>query len=124
MAVGERMSGWVAAGQAMINADAALDLFDVDATSLRSALAIALPGADDDRLVISLYSARPGAFSSLHQRLIEGALPFVHSRRDTMGEVVDIAGDRSVGRRRQPARPLRTRHECNRSLELTDHAIC
>ena len=101
--IGERMSGWVAAvNQPMINADAALDLFDIDASSLRSALAIALPGADDDRLVISLYSARPEAFSSLHQRLIEGALPFVRSRRDTMGEVVDIAGDRSVGRRKQP----------------------
>ena len=41
MAVGDRLSGWVAAtGQPMINADAALDLFDVSATALRAAIAI------------------------------------------------------------------------------------
>ena len=35
--IGERMSGWVAAvNQPMMNADAALDLFDVDATSLQA----------------------------------------------------------------------------------------
>jgi putative nucleotidyltransferase with HDIG domain len=74
MPIGERMSGWVAAsGQAMINADAALDLFDVQAGALRSALAIPVDGPDG-RAVVALYSTRADAFSSQHQRLVEAAV--------------------------------------------------
>jgi putative nucleotidyltransferase with HDIG domain len=73
--IGERMSGWVAAsGQPMINADAALDFFDVQAGSLRSALAVPCEGPDGHRAVITLYSTRTNAFSPLHQRLVEGAV--------------------------------------------------
>jgi len=40
MAVGDRISGWVAAtGQPMVNAEAGLDLFDVSAPALRAAIA-------------------------------------------------------------------------------------
>jgi putative nucleotidyltransferase with HDIG domain len=72
--VGERMSGWVAAvGQSMINADAGLDLFDIDAKSLRSALAVPCQGPAETRAVVTLYSTRAGAFTAVHQRLVEGA---------------------------------------------------
>ena len=72
--VGERMSGWVAAvGQPMINADAGLDLFDMGAESLRSALAIPCQGPSEARAVVTLYSTRAGAFTAVHQRLVEGA---------------------------------------------------
>ena len=57
MPVGERMSGWVAAsGQAMVNADAALDLFDLQAGALQSALAVPVDGPDGRRTVVALYS--------------------------------------------------------------------
>ncbi|HEY7185455.1 MAG TPA: HD-GYP domain-containing protein, partial [Vicinamibacterales bacterium] len=73
--IGERMSGWVAAvGEPMLNADAALDLFDVAADSLRSAAAIAAPGPGGRPAVIALYSTRTDAFLPLHARLIEEAL--------------------------------------------------
>ena len=72
--VGDRLSGWVAAvEQPMINADAALDLFDADAPALQSALAISCEGPGEARTVVTLYSTSTGAFSALHQRLVEGA---------------------------------------------------
>jgi putative nucleotidyltransferase with HDIG domain len=79
--IGERMSGWVAAtGQPLINADAALDLFDTGSESLRSAACIPCPGPDGARAVITLYSTRAGAFTSLHLRLVEGAVGLLDSR--------------------------------------------
>jgi putative nucleotidyltransferase with HDIG domain len=81
--VGERLSGWVAAvEQPMINADATLDLFDLDAPALKSALAISCAGPNEARTVITLYSTSTGAFSTLHQRLVEGAAMLL-SRRAT-----------------------------------------
>jgi len=78
--LGERMSGWVAAvDQPMVNADAALDLFDAHAESLRSAIGIPCRGPNGARAVIALYSARAEAFASLHQRLVEGAVSFLAS---------------------------------------------
>ena len=80
MAVGERMSGWAAAtGQPMINADAALDLFDVPARALRAAIAVPCSGPADVQVVLTLYSTNPDAFSSLHHRLLSAAASFVHS---------------------------------------------
>jgi len=80
--IGERMSGWVAAvGQPMINADAALDLFDTPADSLRSAVAIPCQGPDDVRAVVTLYSKRTAPFGALHQRLILAAISVVGCRR-------------------------------------------
>ena len=88
--VGERMSGWVAAsGQAMMNADAALDLFDLQADALRSALAVPVDGPDGHRAVVALYSTRADAFSSQHQRLVEAAVARV-TDQPASPQVVDI----------------------------------
>jgi len=79
--VGERMSGWVAAvGQAMLNADATLDLYDVSADSLRCAAAIPGPGPGGADAVIALYSTRADAFLPLHKRLVDEALALVALR--------------------------------------------
>jgi len=78
ISVGERMSGWVAAvGQPMVNADAALDLFDVDAVPLRTALAIPCQGPDDSRAVMALYSSRTEAFTPTHQRVVLAGIAFL-----------------------------------------------
>jgi GAF domain-containing protein len=98
--VGERMSGWVAAsGQSMINADAALDLFDVQqARPLRSALAIPCRGPDGACAVVALYSTSEHAFTPLHQRLAEVAVASVEEKGTTT-RVVHIRPDRlSSGR--------------------------
>ncbi len=79
--IGERMSGWAAAtGKSMINADAALDLFDLPAPSLRSAVAIPYRSASSESIVVSLYSTRADAFTPAHQRVVEAALVMVGSR--------------------------------------------
>jgi putative nucleotidyltransferase with HDIG domain len=102
MPVGERMSGWVAAsGQAMVNADAALDLFDLQAGALQSALAVPVDGPDGRRTVVALYSTRAGAFSSQHQRLVEAAVAGV-SEQPPGPQVVDILQNQSRTRRPSP----------------------
>jgi len=69
--VGDRLSGWVAATeQPMINEVAALDLFDVSAQSLCSAVSALCPGPQGSRVVVTLYSSRAEAFSSFHTRLL------------------------------------------------------
>jgi putative nucleotidyltransferase with HDIG domain len=79
--VGERISGWAAAaGEPIIGADAALDLFDVAAPSLRSAVAIPCRSSDNQCIVVSLYSRRADALTRTHQRLVEAALAMVSSR--------------------------------------------
>ena len=76
--IGERLSGWVAATeQPMINADAALDLFDVPAGSLCSAVAALCPCPDGSRVVLTLYSSRPAIFSPVHPRLLAGVAALV-----------------------------------------------
>ena len=81
MAVGGRISGWVAAtGQPMINAQAGLDLVDVPAQALRAAIAVPCYSAPaGQRVVLTLYSAQPDAFSSMHHRLLSAAASFVQS---------------------------------------------
>ena len=106
--VGERMSGWVAAsGQAMINADAALDLFDLQAGELRSALAVPVDGPDGHRAVIALYSTRAGVFSSPHQRLVEAAAAHV-TDQSTSPQVVNISQTQHPTRRPTPFPTPRT----------------
>jgi putative nucleotidyltransferase with HDIG domain len=79
--VGERMSGWAAAvRQPMIDADAALDLFDAPASPLRSAAAIPYRSSGNPAIVVSVYSTRAGAFTSAHQRVIEAALSMMASQ--------------------------------------------
>jgi len=78
--IGERVSGWAAAmSQSMINADAVLDVFDVQAGSLRSAAAVACKG-NDVRAVVTLYSTESAAFGPHHERLIEQAVSLLSSR--------------------------------------------
>ncbi len=80
MAVGDRISGWVAAtGQPMINAQAGLDLLDVPARRLRAAIAVPCSGPGGAQVVLTLYSAQPDAFSSMHHRLLSAAASFVQS---------------------------------------------
>jgi len=82
--IGERMSGWVAAaGQPMLNADAALDLFDVAADSLRTAAAVAAPGPGGRLAVIALYSTQADAFLPMHTRLVEEAVALLAFREMT-----------------------------------------
>ena len=85
ISMGERMSGWVAAvGQPMVNADAALDLFDIEAAPLRSALAIPCQGPDHARAVMALYSRRTRAFTPGHQRVVQAGIEFLcRSRTET-----------------------------------------
>jgi putative nucleotidyltransferase with HDIG domain len=100
MPVGERMSGWVAAsGQAMINGDAALDLFDLQAGALRSALAVPADGPDGHRAVVTLYSARADAFSAQHRHLVEAAVARVTDQPSSR-KVVDLLENQP--RRRRP----------------------
>jgi putative nucleotidyltransferase with HDIG domain len=80
MPVGGRMSGWAAAIQEpIIGSDAALDLFDVAAPALRSAVAIPDRSPDNQVIVVSLYSRRADAFTTTHRRLVEAALAMVSS---------------------------------------------
>jgi hypothetical protein len=72
--VGERLSGWVAAAdQPMINADAALDLFDANVRQFRSVVAAPCILGDGRKIVASLYSFRDSPFSEFHPRLIRAA---------------------------------------------------
>ena len=106
ISVGERMSGWVAAvGQPMVNADAALDLFDVDPVPLRAALAIPCQGPDDTRAVMALYSSRAEAFTPAHQRVVQAGIAFLArlgAETRAAAEVISIDARRttvSSGRR-------------------------
>jgi putative nucleotidyltransferase with HDIG domain len=108
MPIGERMSGWVAAsGQAMVNADAALDLFDLQAGALRSALAVPVDELDGHRAVVALYSTRATAFSSQHQRLVEAAVARATDQAASP-QVVDILQNQSRTRRPIPFSAPRT----------------
>ena len=77
IAVGDRLSGWVAATrQTITNSDARLDLDDAqrDGSRLRSALAV--PIEADDKLVgvLSLYAPADNAFDDDHRRLAQAAV--------------------------------------------------
>ena len=94
--IGERMSGWVAAvNEPMTNADAALDLFDMKAERLVSALAIPCAGPDQSRAVITLYATRRAAFGAVHERLVHAALGLVANHASST-QVIDLHQDRPV----------------------------
>ena len=94
--IGERMSGWVAAvNEPMTNADAALDLFDMKAERLESALAIPCAGPDQSRAVITLYATRRAAFGAVHERLVHAALSLLPNRANST-QVIDLHQDRPV----------------------------
>jgi GAF domain-containing protein len=76
IALGDRLSGWVAATRRpIVNSDARLDLdADVrDETALRCALSV--PVGDDAELlgVLAFYARGEAAFDARHQRLAEAA---------------------------------------------------
>ena len=76
IAVGERVSGWVAAtGRAAVNSDPQLDLDqnERDVPPLRSALAVPVKGGGQIIGVLAFYAEAPDAFSEAHQRFVESA---------------------------------------------------
>ena len=83
MAVGERLSGWVAANRRTIcNSDPALDLAAVDApfdVELHSCLSAPLLAGESLVGVLSLYASDHQAFTDKHRRLVEQtARPLAH----------------------------------------------
>ena len=88
--IGERLSGWVAAvKQPMINADAALDLFDVAAGSLCCAVAACCPRTDGSRIVLTLYSSHTGVFSPFHVRLLSEVVALVDRSSSTAADLFE-----------------------------------
>ena len=75
IAMGERLSGWVAAcRQTMANSDAALDLYD---RGIKLGSALSAPLVDGERVVgvFTAYAAAPQAFTEDQSRLIEMMAP-------------------------------------------------
>jgi putative nucleotidyltransferase with HDIG domain len=76
VAVGDRLSGWVAAtGQTVMNSDARLDLDEParEKSTLRSALAVPIVANGRPAGVLTFYAQAPNAFDQVHRRLIEAA---------------------------------------------------
>ncbi len=75
IAVGQRLSGWVAANrQTIANSDPVLDLGDIarsHALTLRSCLSTPLLSADSVIGVLSLYSTEQNGFTDDHRRIVE-----------------------------------------------------
>jgi hypothetical protein len=79
-----------------------LDLFDADATELRTAVSIPCGRPDGSLFVVTLYSTETEAFSSVHHRLIEAAASFVEFRQD----LSSAAPARVNGSRRDTSRSM------------------
>ena len=75
IALGQRLSGWVAANRHTIsNSDASLDLADAvgsQSQRLRSCLSTSLLCDDELIGVLALYSAESNGFNDDHKRIIE-----------------------------------------------------
>lgn len=75
IALGQRLSGWVAANrQTIVNSDASLDLGEAMARQspiLKSCLSVPLALEDDLVGVLALYSTEPNGFSDDHRRIME-----------------------------------------------------
>jgi GAF domain-containing protein len=75
IALGQRLSGWVAANrQTIVNSDASLDLGETMARQspiLKSCLSVPLALEDDLVGVLALYSTEPNGFSDDHRRIME-----------------------------------------------------
>jgi putative nucleotidyltransferase with HDIG domain len=89
IAVGERLSGWVAANRRTIcNSDAALDLSEVTGLSsgeLKSCLSTPLVAADTLVGVLTLYAAEAQAYSDTDRRIVEQtARPLAHLVRGAL----------------------------------------
>ena len=78
MAVGSRVSGWVAAnGRAVVNADAALDLSDVPTLNLAKCLSVPLNRGTETLGVLSVYLDDPRGFSDHDLHAVEAAIAVV-----------------------------------------------
>jgi putative nucleotidyltransferase with HDIG domain len=89
MAVGERLSGWVAANRRTIcNSDAALDLAavpELNTGEFKSCLATPLVAADTLAGVLTLYAREPQAYSDSDRRIVEQiARPLAHLVRGAL----------------------------------------
>jgi putative nucleotidyltransferase with HDIG domain len=76
IAVGERLSGWVAAtGQTILNSDARLDLEEHarEHTALRTALAVPIASRGRVSAVFSFYGVEGAAFDEADRRLVQAA---------------------------------------------------
>jgi putative nucleotidyltransferase with HDIG domain len=101
--IGERLSGWALAHeQPMVNADAALDLFDVTVAGLTTALAVPCSLADGRRFVVTLYSHEPGRFGRESPALVRASLRFANGAGQP-GSALEPVG--SIGRIRRPTWP-------------------
>jgi putative nucleotidyltransferase with HDIG domain len=83
VALGDRLSGWVAATRTpIVNSDARLDVDPAlrDHSPLQSALAVPIGDGEQIGGVLAFYSDRPGAFTPLHQRMAEAAAALVAER--------------------------------------------
>ena len=83
MALGDRLSGWVAATRTpIVNSDARLDVDpDLrDTSPLQSALAVPISDGEHFGGVLAFYSDRQAAFTPMHQRMAEAAAALVGQR--------------------------------------------
>jgi putative nucleotidyltransferase with HDIG domain len=75
MAVGSRVSGWVAAnGRAVVNADAALDISDLPTLNLAKCLSVPLNRGTETLGVLSVYLDDPRGFSDHDLVTVEAAV--------------------------------------------------
>jgi diguanylate cyclase (GGDEF)-like protein/putative nucleotidyltransferase with HDIG domain len=95
IAVGQRLSGWVAANrQTIANSDPVLDLGDSarpHALSLKSCLSTPLLSADLLIGVLSLYSTEPNGFTDDHRRIIEAVARQIAHTLDRAAEFDALA---------------------------------
>ncbi|HEY7172926.1 MAG TPA: GAF domain-containing protein, partial [Vicinamibacterales bacterium] len=77
IALGQRISGWVAANrESILNSDATLDLSELIVDSphrLRSCLSVPVIAGDQLLGVITCYGSEPDVFTKSHQRLVADA---------------------------------------------------
>jgi len=81
--LGDRLSGWVAATRTpIVNSDARLDVDpDLrDLSPLQSALAVPIGTGDQIGGVLAFYSEQQGAFTPVHQRMVEAVAALVAER--------------------------------------------
>jgi GAF domain-containing protein len=106
VAIGERLTGWVAANrQPIINSDAALDLATrVNAVSPPLSRCISVPLMVGDALiaVLTLYTAVPDGFSADHGRLIQIVAPHLAGAIDIAVRTEAAVRDASPGQKPGP----------------------
>ena len=104
VALGDRLSGWVAATRTpIVNSDARLDADpDVrEVSALQSALAVPIANGDHFGGVLAFYSDRQAAFTPTHQRMAEAVALLVAER--VCAARAELVPMRSTRRRKTPA---------------------